>query len=170
MPRRKAIGVHGFVLGALHATLAIATLSPATYGKLYDAAGRLTFEGGLAVLGGVLTFAALIVPAVTSMSLVRKSMTGEAWKRAQRLGLVALALGIAHVGVLGWRSWLAPSTWIGGLPPLTLIAVSAGVLSLVFRGAALAQVRRASAASNNTPPRIEITVDAVTSRLFSVLR
>ena len=136
MTQRKALGVHGFVFGAVHALLAIATLSPARYGKLYDQAGTLTFEGGLVVLAGVLAFAALLVPALTSPALVRTSMPVESWRRAQRLGVVALAIAVAHVFVLGWRSWLAPSTWPGGLPPLTAVAVFAGAAALSIRGVA----------------------------------
>jgi DMSO/TMAO reductase YedYZ heme-binding membrane subunit len=136
MKQRKALGVHGFVYGTLHALLAIATLSPARYGKLYDKAGVLTLEGGFVVLAGVLAFASLIVPAITSANVVRESITPAAWRRAQRLGVVALALGLAHVIVLGWRSWLAPATWPGSLPPLTAIAVTAVFVAFAIRGIA----------------------------------
>lgn len=141
MTNRKQLGIHGFMLGALHSVLAIATLSPVTYAKLYDRVGTLSFEGGLAVLAGVLAFGALTVPAITSATLVRKSMPVESWQRAQRLGLVALAIGLAHVVVLGWRSWLSPSTWPGGLPPLTTIPVIACVISFAIRGVAIAHGR-----------------------------
>jgi DMSO/TMAO reductase YedYZ heme-binding membrane subunit len=148
---RKALGVNGFVLGAVHSVLTVAMLSPVNYGKLHDAVGKLTFEGGLVVLGGVLALFALAIPAITSADLVRKSMTADAWRRAQRLGLVALALGTAHVGVLGWRGWLAPETWPGGLPPLTVWAVGAGVLAFAIRGAAVAvrAVRRTQLGSKH---------------------
>jgi DMSO/TMAO reductase YedYZ heme-binding membrane subunit len=125
MTGRKAFGVHGFAMATLHTLLTIATLTPVRYGKLHDASGLLTLEGGLVVLGGVLAIALLVVPAVTSASIIRKSMSADAWQRAQRLGLAALAIGFLHVAVLGWRSWLAPHTWAGGLPPLTSIAVAA---------------------------------------------
>jgi DMSO/TMAO reductase YedYZ heme-binding membrane subunit len=137
MKHRKELGLHGFVLGMLHAVLTIATLSPASYGKLYSA-GALTLNGGIAVLAGVLTAFALIVPAITSATLVRQSMSADTWRRAQRLGIVALAIGVGHVAVLGWRSWLAPGTWPGGLPPLTAIAVVSGIAAFAIRGAAIA--------------------------------
>jgi DMSO/TMAO reductase YedYZ heme-binding membrane subunit len=136
MTDRKALGIHGFVLGALHAVLTIATLSPASYGKLYTQTATLTFEGGLAVLGGVLALGALIIPAITSATLVRKSMTPEQWRGAQRLGIVALGLGLAHVVALGWRSWVSPSGWPGALPPLTTIAAVAAALAFAIRGVA----------------------------------
>ena len=138
MQHRKSFGVNGFVMGALHSVLTIAMLSPVSYGKLYDRVGKLTFEGGLVVLGGVLTLFALVVPAITSANLVRKSMTAESWQRAQKLGVTALALAIAHVAVLGWRTWLTPETWPGGLPPLTIWAIAAGVLAFAIRGTAVA--------------------------------
>lgn len=138
MTHRKSLGVNGFVMGALHSVLTIAMLSPVSYGKLYDRAGKLTLEGGLVVLGGVLALFVLVVPAITSATLVRTSMTAEAWQRAQKLGVVALALAIGHVAVLGWRTWLTPETWPGGLPPLTMWAVGAGVLAFAIRGTAMA--------------------------------
>jgi DMSO/TMAO reductase YedYZ heme-binding membrane subunit len=139
MTARKAFGVHGFAIAALHTVLTIATLTPVRYIKLHDANGLLTLEGGLVVLGGVLAIALLILPAITSASIIRKSMSADAWQRAQRLGLAALAIGFLHVAVLGWRSWLVPHTWPGGLPPLTSIAVAACMATFAIRAAALAR-------------------------------
>lgn len=138
LAHRKHLGMHGFVLGAVHSALTIAMLSPKAYAKLYDQAGALTFEGGLALLAGVATFVALVGPAITSADLVRKSMTGAAWKQRQRVAIVALAIGLAHVAVLGWRTWLTPETWPGGLPPLTTIGVAVAAISLTVRGVAWA--------------------------------
>ena len=132
MTARKAFGVHGFAMAALHTLLTVATLD--------DTSGLLTFEGGLVVLGGVLAIALLVVPAVTSASIIRKSMSADAWQRAQRLGFAALAIGFLHVAVLGWRSWLVPQTWPGGLPPLTSIAVAACAATFAIRMSAM--VRR----------------------------
>jgi DMSO/TMAO reductase YedYZ heme-binding membrane subunit len=136
LARRKSLGVHGFVLGAVHSALTIAILSPRTYGKLHDAAGALTFEGGLALLAGVAAFAALVGPAITSATVVRRSMPVDAWRRTQGIAVIALGVGLAHVIVLGWRTWLTPERWPGHLPPLTAISVAVAVLSLAVRAAA----------------------------------
>src|SRR5688572_21885163 len=165
MTTRKAFGVHGFVLGALHSVLTIAMLSPASYAKLYDASGRLTLTGGLVVLGGVLALAALVVPAITSANLVRKSMSADAWRKAQRLGIVALAVGMAHVVVLGFKSWLAPETWPGGLPPLTTIAVAAAALAFAIRGTALAYQALRTRARRDADMRNALAAAAITTTL-----
>ncbi len=136
LARRKSLGVHGFVLGAVHSVLTIAVLSPRTYAKLHDAAGALTFEGGLALLAGVAAFAALVGPAMTSATVVRRTMAADAWRRTQRTAVIALGVGLAHVVVLGWRTWLTPERWPGHLPPLTAISVAVATLSLAVRAAA----------------------------------
>ncbi|HEY5934343.1 MAG TPA: hypothetical protein VIU61_06910, partial [Kofleriaceae bacterium] len=137
-------------------------LSPVSYGKLYDRVGKLTFEGGLVVLGGVLTLFALVIPAITSAKLVRESMTADSWRRAQKLGVTALAVAIAHVAVLGWRTWLTPETWPGGLPPLTIWAVAAGVLAFAIRGTAVAlrALRRAPSTSRRFPGFSQRLIDS----------
>jgi DMSO/TMAO reductase YedYZ heme-binding membrane subunit len=131
---RKHIGLQGFVLGAVHSVLTLAMLSPSINGKLY-AGGRFTFEGGLVILFGVLTLAALIVPAITSLDVIRRAMAGSAWRDAQRYGVIALALAFAHVAVLGWRTWPTYHTWPGGLPPLTALACTVAAASLALRAA-----------------------------------
>jgi DMSO/TMAO reductase YedYZ heme-binding membrane subunit len=138
LAHRKALGIHGFVLGAVHAALTIAILSPRTYAKIHDTAGSLTFEGGLALLAGVAAFVALVGPAITSPTLVRKSMSLASWKKTQRTAIVALAIGLGHVCILGWRTWLTPEKWPGGLPPLTTFAVTIAAISLAVRAVAWA--------------------------------
>jgi len=151
LTHRKALGVHGFVLAAVHSALTIAILSPRTYAKLHDAAGSLTFEGGLALLAGVATFVALVGPAITSPDVVRKSMTGAAWKQTQRAAVAALAIGLAHVAILGWRTWLTPEKWPGGMPPLTAIAVAVAAISLTVRGVAWAVSLAATTPTIHSP-------------------
>ncbi len=133
---RKSIGGQAFLLAAAHALISVALLSPRYHAKLHDASGWLTATGGVVVLAGVIALGTLVGPAVTSVAFVRRSMASPEWRRIQRMSIFALAIALAHVAVLGWRSWLAPETWPGGLPPLTAIAAVIAAASLGLRAAA----------------------------------
>lgn len=132
---RKGLGCAGFGFSAVHTVATLALLDPAYYAKLYLADGRLGLRGELAVLLGVAALALLVLPAATSFTGIRRAMSPGSWGRVQRLALGALAAAGLHVAVLGWPTWLAPATWPGDLPPITLLAAAliAGALALRFR-------------------------------------
>jgi DMSO/TMAO reductase YedYZ heme-binding membrane subunit len=146
---RKGLGVAGFAFGALHSVMTLAMMSPAVYAKLYDGAGRYTAVGGLAVLAGIVTLAALIAPALTSLAGIRGAMKPSDWRGAQQLAIVGLGAVGVHLVALGLPSWLAPEKWPAGLPPLTLVAFAPVALSLGLRLAAgvRRRARRAGAAA-----------------------
>ena len=55
------------------------------------------------------------------------------WKRGQRMGYLTLVLVAIHMVVLGLKGWLAPKGWHGGLPPISLIAVTLAVIPLFIK-------------------------------------
>jgi DMSO/TMAO reductase YedYZ heme-binding membrane subunit len=68
-------------------------------------------------------------PAITTLPLMYEALGGERWQRAQRMGYWAIAMVAGHTLTMGYAGWLTPSTWHGGMPPITLwgflLAVSA---------------------------------------------
>ena len=46
---------------------------------------------------------------------------------------LALLLVVVHLTVLGWRGWLAPQGWNGGLPPISMVAVVAALIPLLVK-------------------------------------
>jgi DMSO/TMAO reductase YedYZ heme-binding membrane subunit len=135
---RKSLGLTGFALSAVHALLTAGLFSPAYYGKLFQATGKLTVWGELAFTSGVTAMALLVLPALTSFAGIRAAMDGAAWKRAQTLSVAALWVGGVHVAAMGWKTWTqaAMATWPGGLPPLTLLSFAVAVTALAVRGIA----------------------------------
>jgi len=130
---RKHLGLAGFAFSALHVLMNFTLMSPGYYAKLFGADGRMSFQGELAVLAGVLAFAALLLPAGTSVPAIRQGMAPERWMALQRFSLLALALTGLHLAALGVPTWLAPEKWPAGLPPITLIAAALVLTVLVAR-------------------------------------
>ena len=129
----KFCGLMGFFLAAVHAFFSLSLLSPAYYAKYFDDIGQLNLEGEIAISVGVLALFCLLAPAVTTLPMMPKAIGGVRWKRNQRLGYVALAFVVVHLVVLGWRGWLAPEDWHGGIPPVSLVAVLVALVPLVVK-------------------------------------
>jgi hypothetical protein len=106
-------------LALVHAGLSLAILSPA-YFPTFFADGRLNWPSGISLLIGV----------VAASSLHLKSRPTVPWvATARRLGVIALMAGM-HAMLNGYGSWLAPATWPGYMPPITLIAFAVGVAGM----------------------------------------
>ena len=129
----KFCGLMGFFLAAVHAFLSLCLLTPAYYGKYFDAAGRLNLQGELAMAVGVIALFFLLAPALTTLPMMPKALGGWRWKRSQRAGYVALSLVLVHLVVLGLKGWLAPKGWHGGLPPISLVAAVAALVPLLVK-------------------------------------
>jgi DMSO/TMAO reductase YedYZ heme-binding membrane subunit len=129
----KFCGLMGFFLAAVHAFFSLALLSPASYGKYFDDAGRLNLEGEIAMSVGVIALSFLLAPAITTMPGMPRAIGGWRWKRNQRAGYIALALVVVHLVALGFKGWLAPHEWNGGLPPISLVAVVAALVPLFVK-------------------------------------
>jgi DMSO/TMAO reductase YedYZ heme-binding membrane subunit len=65
--------------------------------------------------------------------MMPKALGGWRWKRSQRAGYVALVLVVVHLVILGWKGWLAPKGWHGGLPPISLVAVVVAMVPLLVK-------------------------------------
>ena len=129
----KFCGLMGFFLAAVHAFFALALLSPAYYGKYFDDGGRLNLQGEIAMSVGVIALFFLSSPAITTLPMMPKAIGGWRWKRSQRAGYVALAFVVVHLVALGFKGWLAPQAWHGGIPPISLVAVIAALVPLFVK-------------------------------------
>ncbi len=129
----KFCGLMGFFLAGVHAFLSLSLLSPAYYGKYFDAGGRLNLQGELAISVGVVALFFLMAPALMTLPMMPKAVGGQRWKRGQRMGYLTLILVVVHLVVLGLKGWLAPKGWQAGLPPISLLAVLAALVPLLVK-------------------------------------
>jgi DMSO/TMAO reductase YedYZ heme-binding membrane subunit len=129
----KFCGLVGFFLAAVHTLFSLTLLSPAYYAKYFDDSGRFNLQGEVALAVGVIALFFLLSPAVTTLPMMPKALGGWRWKRSQRAGYVALVLVVVHLVILGWKGWLAPKGWHGGLPPISLVAVVVAMVPLLVK-------------------------------------
>jgi len=129
----KFCGLMGFFLATAHALFSLGLLSPAYYGKYFDEVGRFNLQGEIAMSVGVVALFFLLSPAITTLPMMPKAIGGWRWKRSQRAGYVALALVVVHLVFLGFKGWLAPGDWHGGIPPISLVAVVVALIPLLVK-------------------------------------
>jgi len=129
----KFCGLVGFFLAVAHSTFSLALWSPAYYGKYFDEAGRMSLQGEIMLSVGVLALLFLLSPAITTLPMMPKELGRFRWKRSQRTGYLALALVLVHLVALGFKGWLNPAGWNGGLPPISLIATVAALVPLLVK-------------------------------------
>jgi hypothetical protein len=108
----KASGHLAFV----HVLLSLGLISKGNYPAHHDA-DRMSLTGEAALLLGVLAVYAYW-------------RVGMARAPRRFLTLLASAFLAGHLFVMGFRSWMQPAKWHGGLPPITLLSFCAAVFGL----------------------------------------
>jgi len=129
----KFCGLMGISLASMHAFCSVCLLTPAYFAKFFDDDGRLNLVGELGLAVGVVALWALAIPATTTIPMMPKAIGGIRWKRTQRMGYLCLGLVVAHMIVFGLKGWLTPEKWPSGLPPISLLAVTAAIVPLVAK-------------------------------------
>jgi hypothetical protein len=128
---RKALGMSGFLLVLIHALMSFMLFSPSVYGKFFEANGTLTLLSGLSMLGGVLGFVVLWAYNLSFQTHLREDKAFIRFITSRKFLLWALTLGAAHLFFMGYKGWLNPSGWHGGLPPISLVAFAFLVIGYV---------------------------------------
>lgn len=124
-------GLAGFAMAGVHVTLSLLILTP-DYFSDWFVAGKLTFAAELSLLGGVLGFWSLTLPAFATIPRT-VPLQPSRWRLYQRMGYVALMLVIVHLVGMGWRKWFDPGSWPGFLPPITLLGAAVALTPLFVR-------------------------------------
>jgi hypothetical protein len=121
---RKALGMTGFLLVLIHALMSFMLFSPAIYGRFFAENGSLTLLGGLAMLFGVLGFVFLWGYNLSFQTFLREDAKFIQFITSRKVLLFALVLGGLHLFFMGYEGWLNPADWHGGLPPISLVAIT----------------------------------------------
>jgi len=127
---RKALGLTGLWLATLHILVSLPIFNIFYYTGFFNLDGTLKVTSELSMLAGAIAWMLLLLPALASLPNIAASMSAVAWRRVQRLGLLALLITFIHVAWLGWNGWFLPADWFGGMLPITLLSCS--VIALLF--------------------------------------
>lgn len=108
-------------LALAHILLSLALLSPAYYAKFFDGQ-KLTAIASIAIMLG----------AASAVMLHLGQRESSNWGKVRRsLALTATAFLVSvHAAFPGFSGWFKPSTWPGGLPPITLISFVLGLTAI----------------------------------------
>jgi len=129
---RKALGMTGFLLVLIHVLMSLMMFKPAVYGKFFEENGTLTLLAGLSMLAGVLAFVVLWVYNLSFETELRKDKVFIQFITSRKFLLATMLLGAAHLIFMGYKSWLNPSGWHGGIPPVSLVAISFFVVGYII--------------------------------------
>jgi DMSO/TMAO reductase YedYZ heme-binding membrane subunit len=121
---RKALGMTGFLLVLIHALMSFMLFTPAVYGKFFAADGTLTLFAGLSMLGGVLAFVILWAYNLSFQTHLREDKSFIEFITSRKFLLWAMILGAVHLIFMGYQGWMTPSSWHGGIPPISMVAIA----------------------------------------------
>ena len=119
---RRILGMTGFLLVLLHALMSFLLFKPAVYHQFFEADGTVTLLGGLSMLFGVFGFVILWAYNLSFQTHMREDKAFISFITSRGFMLVALLMGILHIFFMGYKGWMDPSGWHGGLPPISLVA------------------------------------------------
>jgi len=119
---RRIIGIVGFIQVFVHVIMSFMLFNPAVYAKYFEQNGTMTLITGLSMIGGVLAFIFLWIYNVSFNAAFRKDKDLISFITSRKVLLSAMLFSGAHLVFMGYNGWLNPGGWLGGLPPISLIA------------------------------------------------
>jgi len=119
---RKALGMTGFLLVLIHALMSVMLFKFSVYSKFFETDGTITLMAGLSMLTGVLSMVILWAINLSFQTYLSEDKAFIQFITSRRFLLTAMLLGAAHLFFMGYKGWLNPSGWHGGLPPISLVA------------------------------------------------
>ena len=128
---RRAMGMTGFLLVLIHALMSFMLFSPAVYGQFFEQDGTLTLLAGISMLGGVLGFVVLWAYNMSFQTHLREDKAFIQFITSRKFLLFALTLGGVHLVFMGFDGWINPASWHGGIPPVSLVAITVFVAAYV---------------------------------------
>jgi len=119
---RRIIGIVGFIQVFVHVIMSLMLFNPAVYAKYFEQNGTMTLITGLSMIGGVLAFIFLWIYNVSFNAAFRKDKDLISFITSRKVLLSAMLFSGVHLVFIGYNGWLNPGGWLGGLPPISLVA------------------------------------------------
>ena len=119
---RAELGMTGFLLVLIHALISFMLFNPQIFGKFYEENGHLTLLGGISMLGGIISLVILWVFNLSFKTDLKEDKAFIRFITSRNFLLIGMLFGITHIFFMGYKGWMNPSDWHGGLPPISLVA------------------------------------------------
>ncbi len=118
---RKLIGIIGFLYALIHVLISFVLLNPNYFPVLFIEE-EFSLKGGISLLSGIVSFVLLGFYAINFIIRFKASklITDIIYSKFFVL-LIFLSVGI-HIFYLASSGWTTTSTWLGNLPPISLIS------------------------------------------------
>ncbi|MCF6358895.1 MAG: hypothetical protein L3J54_13930 [Draconibacterium sp.] len=129
---RSVLGMIGFVLVIIHIFMSLILLSPAVYAKFFEIDGTFTLLAGLSLLGGILAFVALWIYNLSFQTYLRENQAFMKFITSRKFLIWSLTFGAFHLFFMGFKGWINPAGWHGGMPPVSLVAFTFFVIGYVI--------------------------------------
>ena len=132
MRARRFLGIMGFMFTFAHLLMSFILFNPSIYGHFFAEDGRFTLNGSLSLVSGVLAFIILWLYNISFNSNFRKDKDLISFITSRRVLLPAMFMAGAHLFFMGYKGWLNPSGWHGGLPPISLVGFCFFIVGFVI--------------------------------------
>jgi len=119
---RRIIGIVGFIQVFVHVIMSLMLFNPTVFAKYFEQNGTMTLITGLSMIAGVLAFIFLWIYNVSFNAAFRKDKDLISFITSRKVLLSAMLFSGAHLVFMGYNGWLNPGGWLGGLPPISLVA------------------------------------------------
>jgi len=129
---RRALGMTGFLLALIHALMSFLVFKKDVFAKFFEESGSLTLMAGLSMLGGILSFVALWAYNLSFQTHLREDKMFIKFITSRNFLLFAMLLSAVHLFFMGYKGWMQPTTWQGGLPPISLIGFALFVIAYII--------------------------------------
>lgn len=129
---RKAVGMAGFLIALIHVLMSFLLFNPNVFGKFFEANGTMTLFAGLSMLGGVLAFVFLWGYNLSFQTKLAEDSKFIKIITSRKVLIWALLLGLVHLFFMGFKGWMNPDGWHGGMPPISLVAFVFGTIGYIF--------------------------------------
>jgi DMSO/TMAO reductase YedYZ heme-binding membrane subunit len=122
MASRQALGLTGFLLIFVHLLISLMIFKAEILGGFFENDGSITLIGGLSMLGGILSFIILWGYNLSFQTHLRENEEFIKFITSRKFLLIAMIFSMIHIFFMGYKGWMNPAGWHGGLPPISLIA------------------------------------------------
>lgn len=129
---RKPIGMTAFLIALIHVLMSFLLFNQNIYGKFFLENGTMTFLTGLSMLFGVLAFVFLWGYNLSFQTKLSQDSKFISVITSRKFLIYALLTGLFHLFFMGYKGWINPDGWHGGMPPISLVCFSLGAIGYII--------------------------------------